>query len=100
MIRREQVSVICPACRQRVEAIASDVKVTGYCAVARQYVEFLAKTQLIAVQQYRQAMSNTIKKEWEDPDYRTKVIDGIKRRRQDTKYQSKMRDAAMKRQTS
>ena len=84
MIKREQVSVICPACRQKVEAIASDGKVKGYCAVARQYVEFLAKTQLIAAQQYRQAMSNTIKKKWEDPDYRAKVIDGLRKRRQET----------------
>ena len=81
MIRREQVSVICPACRQKVEAIASDGRVKGYCAVTRQYVEFPAKTQLIAAQQYRQAMSDTIKKKWEDPNYRAKVIDGLKRRR-------------------
>ena len=93
MIRREQVSIICPACGQKVKAIASDGKVKGYCAVARQYVEFLANTQLIADQQYRQAMSNTIKKKWEDPDYRAKVINGLKRRRQATKSQSKMGDA-------
>ena len=81
MIGREQVSVICPACGQKVEAIASDGKVKGYCAVARQYVEFLAKTKPIVTQQYRQVMSNTMKKKWEDPDYRAKVIDGLKRRR-------------------
>ena len=95
MIRREQVSILCPACNQKVEAIASDGKVKGYCAVARQYVEFLAKTQLPANQQYRQAMINTIKKKWEDPDYRAKVINGLKRRRQDTIYQSKVRDATL-----
>ena len=34
------VQVTCPACRQQVEAIAKNGRVKGYCAVARQYVDF------------------------------------------------------------
>jgi len=33
--------VICPACGQQVEAVAQDGWVKGYCAVAKQSVNFL-----------------------------------------------------------
>jgi len=42
----ERVQVICPACGQQVEAVAKNGQVKGYCAAAKQYVDFLAETQL------------------------------------------------------
>jgi len=46
LVKLERVQVICPACGQQVEAVATDGRVKGYCAVARQYVNFLIETQL------------------------------------------------------
>jgi len=46
VVKLERVWVICPACGQQFEAVASDGRVKGYCAVARQSVDFLAETQL------------------------------------------------------
>jgi len=43
VLQLEQVQVICPACGEQVEAVASDGRVRGYCAVARQYVDFPAE---------------------------------------------------------
>ena len=40
VLNLEPVQVICPACRQQLEAIATDGRVQGYCAVAQQYVNF------------------------------------------------------------
>lgn len=40
LIKLERVQVACPACGQQVEAVASNGRVKGYCAVARQYVDF------------------------------------------------------------
>ena len=36
----ERFQVMCPACGQQVEAVARDGRVKGYCAVAKQYVDF------------------------------------------------------------
>ena len=36
----ERVQVICPACGQRVEALVNDGRVKGYCAVAKESVNF------------------------------------------------------------
>ena len=44
-VKLERVHFICPACGQQVEAVASDGQVKGYCAVAKQYVDFLIETQ-------------------------------------------------------
>jgi len=44
LVQLEQAQVICPACGQRVEAVANDGQVKGYCAVAKQYVDFLIET--------------------------------------------------------
>jgi len=41
VMKRERVQVICSGCGQQVEAVASDGRVKGYCAVARQVVDFL-----------------------------------------------------------
>ena len=46
VVKLERVQVICPACGKRVEAIAGDGRVKGYCAVARQYVDFQVKTHI------------------------------------------------------
>ncbi|MBA7541242.1 hypothetical protein ES705_33549 [subsurface metagenome] len=46
ILKLEQVNVICPACGQQVEAVGRDGQVKGYCATAKQYVDFLAETQL------------------------------------------------------
>ena len=40
MVKLERVRVICPACGQQVEAVASDGRVKGYCAIAKQSVDF------------------------------------------------------------
>ena len=40
VVKLERVQVICPACGQQVEAIATDGRVKGYCTVAKQYVDF------------------------------------------------------------
>jgi len=62
LVQLERVQVICPACEQQVEAVASDGQVKGYCAVAKQYVDFLIETQLER------------KKWWQDPEYQAKQI--------------------------
>ncbi len=40
VLKLERVQVTCPACGQQVEAVATDGRVKGYCAVAKQYVDF------------------------------------------------------------
>jgi len=47
VVKLERVLVICPACRQQVEAVARDGRVRGYCTVASQYVDFLAEKQRV-----------------------------------------------------
>ena len=41
----ETIKVICPACGQQVEAVAGDGRVEGYCAIAKQYVDFVIEAQ-------------------------------------------------------
>ena len=79
VLKLERVQVICPACRQQVEAVASDGRVKGYCAVARQSVDFLIETQLERKRywqtpEYRARLSSAMKKKWQDPEYRAKQI--------------------------
>ena len=45
VVKQERVQVICPACEQKVEAVATDGRVRGYCAIAKQLVDFLIETQ-------------------------------------------------------
>lgn len=40
VVRRQLARVICPACGQQVEAVASNGQVKGYCAIAKRYVDF------------------------------------------------------------
>ena len=44
-VKLERLNVECPACRQRIEAVARDGRVKGYCAVAQKYVDMLVETQ-------------------------------------------------------
>lgn len=46
VLKLERVQVICLACGQQVQAVATDGRVKGYRAVAKQDVDFLIKTQL------------------------------------------------------
>ena len=73
----ERVQVICPACRQQVEAVSRDGQIKGYCTVARQYVDFPIKRQLEG------------KKWWLDPEYRAKLSAGMKKRWQDPEYRAR-----------
>ena len=77
VLELERVQVICPACGQQVEAVAKDGQVKGYCAVAKQYVDFRIERQL------------EIKKWWLDPEYRAKLSSAMKKKWQDPKYRAK-----------
>jgi len=44
-MKLERVQVICPACGQQVDAVATDGRVKGYCATAKQHVDFVIETQ-------------------------------------------------------
>jgi hypothetical protein len=46
-MKLERLLVRCPACGQQVEAVAREGRVKGYCAVARQYVDFPIETKHI-----------------------------------------------------
>ena len=83
----ELYKVIYPACGQRVEAEAWDGRVKGYCAVAKQYVDFLVETKL-EKKNYRQ-----------DPDYRAKLRAATKKMWQDPEYRAKQKAALEKKDT-
>jgi len=77
VVNLECVQVICPACGEQVEAVASDGRVKGYCAVAKQYVDFQIETQLERKKwwqdpEYRAKLSAAAKKYWQDPENRAK----------------------------
>jgi len=44
-VKVERFQVVCPACGQKVEAVVRDGRVKGYCAIAKQSVDFLIETQ-------------------------------------------------------
>ena len=62
----ETIKIICPACGQQVEAVPRDGRVKGYCAIAKQYVDFVSETQLQR-KGYQQ-----------DPEYRAKRKTALK----------------------
>ena len=45
VVKLERVRVVCPACGQQVESVASDGRIKGYCAIAKQSVDFLIEKQ-------------------------------------------------------
>lgn len=45
VLKLERVRVVCPACRQEVEAVDSDGRVKGYCTIAKQFVDFEIEAQ-------------------------------------------------------
>ncbi len=80
---QELLKVICPACGQQVEAIVRDGRVKGYCAVAKQYVDFLIETKIERKSnrqdpKYRAKRSAATKKMWRDPEYRAKQKAALK----------------------
>ncbi len=97
VVKLERVQIVCPACRQQVQAIATDGRVKGYCAVARQSVDFLIETQRGPDSEYRAKMSTGMKKRWQDPEYRAKMRAARKAAWQDPEYQAKMGAARARR---
>ncbi len=95
VVKLERVRVICTACRQQVEAVASDGRVKGYCAVANQYVDFLAETQCVPKRkpptaETRAKLSASAKERWQDPQYRAKKVVAQKKRWQNPEYREKI----------
>ncbi|MCK4387196.1 MAG: hypothetical protein KAW00_00355 [Dehalococcoidia bacterium] len=101
VVNLERVLVICPGCGQQVEAVARDGKVKGYCAVARQFVDFLIDAQRVptgkhSTAEYRAKISAAAKKRWQDPEYRAKQIATHTGRYPSTETKAKI-SAALKR---
>ena len=86
-MKLERVQVICPACGQQVEAVARDGRVRGYCAIAKQYVDFVIETPLERTQ------SDVSKQLWQDPEYRAKVTAAARKMWLDPEYRAKQRAA-------
>jgi len=83
VLKLERVQVICPGCGQQVEAVAGDGRVKGYCAVAKQYVDFLIETQRARAGNHFTAetkakISAAHKERWQDPEYRARQIAALK----------------------
>ena len=94
VVKLERVQVICPACGEQIEAVAGDGQVKGYCAVAKQSVDFPIETQRLAKHlavehrdeisaahsgkhfsdEYRAKLSAASKKSWQNPEYRARQI--------------------------
>ncbi|MBA7684135.1 hypothetical protein ES703_92525 [subsurface metagenome] len=94
VLKLERVQVICPGCGQQVEAVAGDGRVKGYCAVAKQYVDFLIETQRARAGNHFTAetkakISAARKKRWQDPEYRARQIAAHKKCWQDPEYRTK-----------
>jgi len=110
VLKLERVRVICPACGQQVEAVATDGRVKGYCTVAKQYVDFpiavpmgpqantvASVTAATAAHkgkhlpaEHRAKLSAALKKRWQDPGHRAKQSVALKKRWQDTEYRAKI----------
>ncbi len=86
----ELLKVICPACGKQVKAVARDGRVKGYCATAKQYVDFLIETKLERKSyrqdpEYRAKLRAATKKMWQDPEYRAKQKAALKNKGAGTK---------------
>ena len=86
VVKLERVQIVCPACEQQVQAVATDGRVKGYCAVVKQDVDFLIETQRGPDAEYRAKVSADMKKLWQDPEYQAKMSAAIKKRAQDPEY--------------
>ncbi len=98
LVKLEPVQVICPACGQQVEAVATDGQVKGYCAIAKQDVDFLIETQGVHIGKHftaeiRAKISATTKKLWQNPEYRAKQSVTLKEKWQDPEYRAKQSTA-------
>ncbi len=94
VLKLERVQVICPACGEQVEAVARDGQIKGYCAVAKQYVDFPIETQLERKNFYedpelRARHSAASKKLYQDPEYRARHSAATKKLWQDPEYRAK-----------
>ncbi len=90
MATMELLKVICPACGEQVEAVVRDGRVKGYCATAKQYVDFLIETKLerksyLQDPEYRAKLRAATKKMWQDPEYRAKQKAALKNKGAGTK---------------
>ena len=101
VVKLERVSVICPACGQQVQAVATDGRVKGYCAVIKQDVSFLIETQQVPIGKHftaeaRDKISAAAKKHWQDPEYQAKMKAARKKSWQDPEYRAKMSAARVR----
>ena len=83
LAKHELLMVICPACGKQVKAAVRDGRVKGYCATAKQYVDFLIETKLerksyLQDPEYRDKLRAATKKMWQDPEYRAKQKAALK----------------------
>ena len=90
VVKLERVQIVCPACGQQVQAVATDGRVKGYCAVIKQDVDFLIETQRGPDAEHRTKVSAGMKKSWQDPEYRAKMGAIRKKSWQDPEYRAKM----------
>jgi len=103
LLKLERVRGICPACGQQVEAVASDGRIKGYCAIAKQFVDFSIKTQRLARHfsaEYRAKLSAASKKVWQDPEYRAKQIATHTGKHPTVKHRAKISAALRRRHES
>jgi len=105
VLKLERVQVICPACGQQVEAVAWDGQVKGYCAVARQYVDFLIETQRVPIgkdftDEYRAKISASLKKRWQDPEYRAKIVGALTGKHPSAETRAKISTALKRRHSA
>jgi len=98
VVKLERMWVICPACGQGVEAVATDGQVRGYCAVAKEYVDFPIETESGRRKwwlnpEYRAKQSSARKKRWQDPKYRAKVNSACRGKHLTTETRAKLSKA-------
>ena len=76
VVRLERTQVICPACGEQVEAVAADGWVKGYCAVAKQSVDFQTETQRVRIGKNPTGAKifASVKRLWQDPEVKDGVI--------------------------
>ncbi len=85
MENQERQIFSCPACGQQVDAVIRDGRVKGYCAVSKQYVDFLVETKVEKRNyrqdpEYRAKLRAATKKMWLDPEYRAKQKAALKKK--------------------